>query len=201
MKKIALTLSLLLTMVFSVSGASAQLGAGDGGETEDIEGLTSGYSRTYSDGDFKTITVFAYQFESDDMADDYLVQLRAEMEDELEAEDDAFDQAEVNDLQAVDDDGFEATVSSEEDGVALKALAFADDNILFVVMVVDSDIESATSMATEVADHILEAEVETDEISFEREGTSTGGGFDRMPKDGDKALGGLEIIGDTDMME
>lgn len=201
MKKVLAILTLILSLALSIQGAAAQLEPGDGGETEDIEGLKSGYARTYAEGDFRSITIYAYTFESDDTAHDYLDQLRDDMDKELEAEGGDFDEVSIDDLEAVDEDGFEVTIFSEEEGIALKALAFADEKTVFVVMVIDEDVDTATTTATDISGFILEADTDDEDVTFVDDGTSSGGALDRMPADGDDVLGDFEVISDTDMME
>lgn len=224
MKKLLLTLSLLLSMGLSVSAVAAQtpgVEAPDFDDTEigaDIEGLQSIYDRTFSvdfeammaspDADLENLDMSAMMsmisiqgmtFDSDDNAQDYLDMMRDEVNAEMVESEDTYD-FEITDLEGFDVDGLTITMDMADLEIGATVHFFVDGNHVFQVMVMDSDLEATGSLASEVTQFILDADVENDEVIFNMDGTSTGGVFDRMPTADDEIVGDLTGVMDSEIL-
>lgn len=211
MKRLILTISMLLVMGMSANGLAAQ-------ELDDAEGLESAYGRNYSNGSdysvsapsssssasssttpaamesepaYTGIEVIGLTFDSDENAENFLEVMRADIQDSVDSgegpEDTEF--KDIDELD-VDKDGFVVIGTVENTGVNATAL-FVDGNQVFLVDVVDPDKETATTLITDVSKFVADADVESDEVSLNEDGSSTGGVFDRMPTADDDLVGDL----------
>ena len=222
MKKMLLTLTLLLTLGFSLQGVAAQTPADTGapmGEAMQAEGLVSAYDRTYmvdfeammaspsadlADMDsaamMRVVSITGMTFDSDDHAEAYLKDMKSQIDDAQEAGE-MPEGTEVKDLEDFDKDGFIATMSMEDLGVNSAILVFVDGDQVFMVVGIDADIESATTLVTDVAKYVADAEVKDDKVTLNEDGTSTGGVFDRMPEAGSDLVGDLTSVTDSVLQE
>lgn len=217
MKKFLLTIAMLLTLGLSMQGVSAQevAPAGEFG-TEDLEGLESAYSRNYAvdfealmasptaDMDvsamMQNVSIMAYTFDSDDSADKFLDLSKTQLEEAAKSEDAAeLGEVEIGELEDIDKDGFSASIAMEDVGVGMYIIVFTDGETVFMITSMNADVETAKATAVDTAKYVVDAEVKTDEVTFNEDGTSTGGVFDRMPAGGDDAVGGLQVESDTEV--
>lgn len=222
MKKLILTLTMLLTLGFSLQGVAAQTPEDAGapmGEAMQAEGLVSAYDRTYmvdfeammaspsadlADMDsaamMRVVSITGMTFDSDDHAEAYLKDMKSQIDDAQEAGE-MPEGTEVKDLEDFDKDGFIATMSMEDLGVNSAILVFVDGDQVFMVVGIDADIESATTLVTDVAKYVADAEVKDDKVTLNEDGTSTGGVFDRMPEAGSDLVGDLTSVTDSVLQE
>lgn len=172
MKKLLLTLTMLLTLGFSLQGVAAQTPAGVDapvGEAMQAEGLVSAYDRTYS-VDFeammaspsaditemdtaafmRVVSITGMTFDSEDNAKAYLDEMKSQIDEAQEAGE-MPEGTEVNDLEGIDKDGFSATLVMEDLGVYSTILVFVDGDQVFMIVALDTDTESAAKLATDVA--------------------------------------------------
>lgn len=209
MKRIILALTMVLAL--GGSGIAAQ-------SLEEAEGLESFFSREYTTGssataaqvssadstpqpmesevEYKRVTVAGLTFESDEAAENYLGEMRSAIEAQTEQSDDEQD-AEIQDLD-IDNDGFLAVMNVPNTGVNTVVL-FVDGNTMFLVDVAHPDRDTANTTATDVAEFVADADIETDEVTFNEDGTSTGGVFDRMPTGDDDVVGDFTTIMDREV--
>ncbi|MCA9833535.1 MAG: hypothetical protein KC435_06305 [Thermomicrobiales bacterium] len=218
MKRLFLMLSLLLTVVFSVQGAAAQVGAGEElTNAEDIEGLSAAYSRTYA-VDYEalmaspsatgldtaalmqSITIFAYVFDDNDAASDFFSDAKKQYEESLTESMEGLGEVTVSDLEGVDKDGLQVSIDMADLGMAMNVSVFIDGDTIFIVMVMDADVDAANETAVNVANYIAEADVDDEEVTFNEDGTSTGGVFDRFPESGSDEVNGLNVDSDSDLL-
>lgn len=221
MKKLLLTLSLILTMGFSAAGVSAQVQAPDLGDTitaEDIPGLQSAYDRTFmvdfeammdaspeslesmdTSAMMRSVSIQGYTFDSEDNAKSYIDMTRDSFGEAKESDPETFDGVEVEDLEGFDNEGITVTMDMPDLGVAMTINAFVDGNNVMTVMVMDSDSENSQSVADELTQFIIDAEIENEEVTFNADGTSTGGVFDLMPTADDEIVADLPTATDTEL--
>lgn len=216
MKKILLTITMLLTLALSAQGVAAQVEAPEieSVDYSEIDGLQSVYSRAYT-VDFmammsspdanleemdmaammRNISIQGYTFESEDQAKAFLDTTKEEAEGGLtEAED--LGEVEMKDLEAVDKEGVTMTMVMDLEGesIAMTVHMFVDGNHLFMVISTDSDLDASNSKADAVAQYVVDAEVQNEEVTFSEDGTSTGGVFDRMPEAGNELVADLTVM-------
>lgn len=216
MKKILLTITMLLTLALSAQGVAAQVEAPEieSVDYSEIDGLQSVYSRAYT-VDFmammsspdanleemdmaammRNISIQGYTFESEDQAKAFLDTTKEEAEGGLtEAED--LGEVEMKDLEAVDKEGVTMTMVMDLEGesIAMTVHMFVDGNHLFMVISTDSDLDASNSKADAVAQYVVDAEVQNEEVTFSEDGTSTGGVFDRMPEAGHELVADLTVM-------
>lgn len=220
MKKILLTLTVLLTMAFSLQGVAAQgVQAPTGTDPQEIEGLESYYDRTYTvdfeslmtaspeagldmSSAMRAVSVSGMTFDSEDSAKNYVEDMKSQI-DEAMSGDQVPEGTEVevsDDLGDIDKDGIKVSMSMSELDMYMGLYLFVDGNTVFMISAVDADIEKADALATDVAKFVADAEVQNEEVTFNEDGTSTGGVFDRMPVPGDEILGNLTSVMDSDLM-
>ncbi len=223
MKKLILTLTLLLSLGFSLPAVAAQTPVAEGtpvmGGEMDIEGMESVYDRTYM-VDFEAmmaspsadlasmdtaammrmVSVQGVTFDTDENAEAYLADMKSQIEAAQESGDEMSD-IEVQPLEGMDRDGLLITTFMDDLGIGSAAIIFVDGNQVFMIVAIDSELEPATTLATDVAMFVNEAETETDEVTFNEDGTSTGGVFDRMPAAGDDLVSDLPSVADTALLE
>lgn len=222
MKKLILTLTMLLTLGFSLQGVAAQTPDASGapmGEAMQAEGLVSAYDRTYT-VDFEALmaspsadmdtsammsaaSITGMTFESEDSAKAYIDDAKSQI-DEAMAGDQIPEGTEVEvteDLGDIDKDGIKASMTMPDMDVALGMIIFVDGDQVFMISVIDADLETATSLAENIAKYVADAEVKDDEVTFNEDGTSTGGVFDRMPEAGNDLLGDLTSVVDSVLQE
>lgn len=226
MKKLLITLSLLLTLGLSTAGVAAQTDGVEAPDLEelaanayDVEGLQSVYDRTFSvdymammaspDADFesmdmsammKMISIQGMSFDNEDNAKAYIEDMRSEMEQAVEEGDtETFEGMEISDLDDFDVDGIRVDTNMPDLDIAASMIIFSDGNHAFMVMVMDADMETAQSSVNEVTQFVIDAEVENEEVTFNEDGTSTGGVFDRMPTSEDEVVGDLTTTMDMEL--
>lgn len=224
MKKLFITLSLLLTLGFASSGAAAQTDGVEAPEVNldaayDVEGLQSVYDRTFSvdfeammaspDADpesldmsamMNVITIQGITFDNDDNAQAYIDDMKSQMEQAVEEGDAAtFEDMEISDLDGFDVEGIRVDMNMPDLDVAASMIIFSDGNHVFQVMVMNADLATAQASTDEVTQFVIDADSETDEVTFSDDGTSTGGVFDRMPAADDEIVGDLTSVMDTEI--
>jgi hypothetical protein len=200
------------------------------GEAMQAEGLVSAYDRTYT-VDFeammsspsadmaspaaataspaaemntapvmRVVSITGITFNSEDNARSYLEDMKSQIYEAQEAGE-MPEGTEVKDLEDFDKDGFIATLSMEDIGVYSSIMAFVDGDQVFMIVSLDADVETATTVVNDVATYIVDTKVENDEVTFNADGTSTGGVFDRMPQAGSDLMGNLSIVTDAVLQE
>lgn len=217
MKKLFLTLSLLLTLGLSTSGVSAQVAAPTLDDEmlgfEEVEGLVSVYDRTFSmdmeamlaspDADFasmdmsalmRSVSITAYTFESDDDAERFMDEMRDEANAGLEEMTETLEDGQeitITDIEVVDKDGMTMTMVMDMDdlSIAMTMHVFVDGNHVFLVSATDSELEASAQAADGLAQYVVDTEAGSDDVTFSEDGTSTGGVYDRMPQVGDELVG------------
>lgn len=219
MKKMLVTLAMLLTLGLSFQGVAAQeLAPSDAGmELEDYEGLQSAYSRSYGvDMDammstpsteginladmMKGVQIMGITFDSDDNAQKFIDQGKDELESSLEEMSSGEMKVTVNELDK-GDQGLVVEMDMTADvGVFMKMYLVRDGNVVFTVIAMNSDVDSATATGDSVVDYLLDNESQSDDVTFNADGTSTGGVFDRMPPVGHESVSGLVIDSDSDLL-
>lgn len=201
-------LALALVQALGPTGISAQ-------NLETADGLQSAYGRLYSnepdttvassttgastpdtESGYESITVIGLSFESEDDATAFLGELRSNLENQAEQSGEEAD-AEFQEID-FDKEGFLAVMNVPNTGVNTVVL-FVDGNTLFLVDVSHPDRETANTMATDVATFVAHAETENEAVSFNEDGTSTGGVFDRMPTTEDEVVGDLNSMSDSEI--
>lgn len=222
MKKFLLTLSLLLSFGLSFS-AVAQVDGVEAPNLEEpsfseVEGLESIYDRTFSvdietmlaspDADFaemdmsammRTISIQGMQFDSEDNAEAYFDDMLEQMNTAMEENPEATEDVEVADLEGFDVDGVQITMDMPDLGIAATMNVFVDGNQVFQVMAMDSDQATASTLAEEVTQFVVDADSNDDDVTFNADGTSTGGVFERMPTADDEIVGDLTGVMDTEI--
>lgn len=224
MKRIFVTLSLLLTLGLSASGVAAQTDGVQAPDLEgleesfDVEGLQSVYSRTFSvdfeemmaaaeDGGemdmaamMNTISVQGITFDSEDNAKAYIDDQKSQMEQAMEEDDSgAFEGMELSDLDGFDVDGARVDMVMSEMEIHASMIMFSDGNQVYQITVINADQDTAKATADEVTQFVLDAEIENEEVTFSDDGTSTGGVFDRMPTGDDEIVGDLSTVLDMEL--
>lgn len=224
MKKLILVLTMLLTLGFSLQGVAAQTPDSSGaplGEAMQAEGLESAYDRTYM-MDFealmaspsadmaemdtaammRVVSITGMTFDSEDNAKNYVNDMKSQIEDAQESGE-MPEGTEIRELEDgdIDKDGIVATMSMEDLGVNSAILVFVDGDQVFMIVAIDADVESAEAKVTDIAKYVVDADVENDEVTFNEDGTSTGGVFDRMPEAGNELVGDLTSVTDSVLQE
>lgn len=226
MKKLILTFTLLLSLVLSLQGVAAQSDATPAapmGEAMEADGLVSAYDRTYmvdfealmaspvgdtaspvADMDvaamMRVVSVTGMTFDSEDNAKAYVEDMTSQIQQAQEAGE-MPEGTEIGELEDIDKDGLIATISMEDMGLHSAIIVFVDGNQVFMIVALDADVETATTVVTDIAKHIVDADVENDEVTFSEDGTSTGGVFDRMPEAGSDLVGDLPSVTDSVLRE
>ena len=219
MKRLFLVLSLLLGMVTSTVAVSAQV---DGVEAPDvpemeIEGVEFAYSRSYSvdfmaimeDPEYdpedtsammRSMSIQGIQFESEDAANAYMDQNQKAL-DEAAAEDpEAMGGIAFSELEGFDVDGMIITMDMPDIGIAMVMVVFADGDQVFQVSTTEADVDTAKAAAESLIEYIVDNDVQDEEITFNEDGTSTGGMFDRMPAADDELVGDLTTVSDMELI-
>ena len=222
MKTLILAAMMLLLMATGVSGAAAQ---DDEFSLENFEGLESGYARYYSsrgvpmtaapssagpatasaeestpEGEVDaTVSVEIVTFDSEENAKAFLDGFRAESDRQLSEAPER--EMEVADLEDIENDGFLVKVMPGAEGDSTAIFVFQDGETIWSINVRAADIDSATTLGNEYLNFVLDQETEEDEVTFNADGTSTGGVFDRMPGEGDEIPAGLTVVEDYSFSE
>lgn len=224
MKKFLLTISLLLTLGFSFQGVAAQVDAPEvtGASIEDIEGLESAYGRSYSidiealmeDPDFDiaamdpadmagNLGIQGYTFDSEDSAKNFLEETKKQMDESIESDEMAeMEDMEftVGDLEDFDKDGYYVEMKmTGEIEINSAMIIFVDGDTIFQVSAIAGTMDESKAQAYDAANFIADAEVQSEEVTFNADGTSTGGVFDRMPAADEELLGELVPSMDLDL--
>ena len=212
MKKFMTMLSLLFLAGIPATGMTAQ----DDNDTP--EGLVSAYVRSYSydqetltaaneeaDGDYDSammmsgIDIRGITFESNDHAVAYVDEGVSEMSALIDEDPDIFDHIQVDELEGFDTDGIRLTIPEEDTGTVISTIMIVHDNHVFQVFASDVELEAAEAKADEILQFILDAEIQSDDVSFNQNGTSTGGVFDRMPTAEDDVIGDFTTVTDREL--
>ena len=214
MKRIVFVLSLLLTFGFSLQGAAAaQLDFDEYENPQDVPGLQSAYNRTYAadyeallaspDADIsaaiQNVSILAFVFEDDESAKAFYDEAADQVDDVADDTDTEGVETTVSDLEGVDKDGWQVTIDMAEAGMGVSLIAFLDGNSFFILTVVDADSQAALETATTVANYIVDTDASDDEVTFNEDGTSTGGVFARLPESGSDEVNGLVAESDIDL--
>ncbi|HWV23286.1 MAG TPA: hypothetical protein VNZ58_03775 [Thermomicrobiales bacterium] len=209
LRKITILLSLILTLGFAVTTSAAAQDT-PSVDSLNVDGLESGYGRAYmpdlnalveamstpgaatpdlnADGP-SAIQISILTFDKADNAKKASDSIADEIASQ-EVEDVEMKSEEVKDL------GDSATlytgeVKSMGETMAITALLVQDGEQLLQIQIVGGENDANSSQAQAIAQHMLDTEPSTNEVTFNEDGTSTGGAFDRMPQSGD-----TDLIGD-----
>lgn len=215
MKKMFSILAILLTFGLMANGTAVAQGSDSAiapSSMEDLEGFQSGYQRSFSpDTDavdtsegisisdmMKGATIMVITFDSDDNAEKAMEDTVNSVEEGSGQEVDGMTM-EFEDVDDIADGGVRVTSAMEmgEDSLYINVLAIRDGNTVWMVTGIDTDEEAASNLVNGIVDHILDQEIETEEVTLVEEGGSTGGVFDLMPATGDEAVG--DLVNDSDM--
>lgn len=219
-KKLFLIFSLVLGMSTSAIAVGAQevdgIQAPDIPEVE-IEGAEFGYSRSFS-VDFMTlmedpeydpedmsammrsISIQGIQFDSEDNAQAYIDQNTEALEAAQQSGDETMEGIEASELEGYDVDGLIVTMDMPDIGIAMTMIVFVDGDQVFQITATDADVETSRTTAESVLEFVLDNEVQDEEVTFNEDGTSTGGVFDRMPTADHELVGDLTSVMDMELM-
>lgn len=196
LKRITLLLSLILTLAVSSTAVAQE--ATPPLDPGDIEGLVSGYGRTYiADIESLMATPEALEnlaiedislsglamvmtFEDEDIASDAFSDFSDEFaEGFMEGSEMQAEPSEIDDLgnQAIE---YYGETEVDETTVAPSSMIIVQEGeYIYVAMILGGTDVSESSRA--LAEHLLEAEIPDTEVEFNADGTSTGGVYDIMP--------------------
>lgn len=194
-RKITLLLSLIMAMGLTAVTASAQ----EVPATEDVEGLETGYARMYmpdfsamidsigtpgAETDFDEegvmmVMIAGLTFDSDDNASEAFGSFSESYSGELSG-------AEGMEASEIDDLGDNAALLSGEmtesgEAMATNMLLVQDGESLYLISVTGGEVDAGSQQVQDIAQHMLDGEIENEEVTFNEDGTSTGGVFDLMP--------------------
>jgi hypothetical protein len=215
LRKMTALLSLLLALGLTMSASGQEASSME----EELPGLESAYSRLFmpdfdamfaaletpgadvefdEDGVIMVMTM-VFTFDSEDNAANAMDTLHEgffETGEEAETE-----ETEVEDLgdQAL---MFSAVVEESGEPLTTISLFVQEGEHLYMVTVGGGELEAGKQQTQDIGQFMVDAEITTDEVTFNEDGTSTGGVFDLMPTADDTELvGGLAPSSDMDMME
>ena len=220
MKRLFLVFSLLLSMAASTVAVSAQV---DGVEAPDIpetdiEGAQIAYSRMYSvdfmalmddpDVDLETdmaammrsMSIQGIQFDSEDNAKAYVELSMDALDEAMESDPETMEGMEASELEGFDVDGIVVSMDMPDVGIAMTLILFVDGDQVFQISATDADVETSRATAESLVEYVLDNEVQTEEVTFNEDGTSTGGVFDRMPAADHELVGDLTSVTDMELM-
>lgn len=196
-RKFTLLLSLVLAMGFAItSTAAAQDVPTSAG---DVEGLETGYARMYMP-DFSAmieaagtpgattgfdenavlvIMTAGFTFDSEDNAGKALDTFGEGFTSEMSGAEN-LEAAELDDLgdRAV---LYSGTVEESGESMPTNTLLVQDGEAVYMISVTGGDLDEGKQQAQDIATHMLDGEIETGDVTFNEDGTSTGGVFDLMP--------------------
>lgn len=221
-RRLAVLVSLVLTLGYATSAAAIAQDASDL-EAPEFEGLESGYARLFmpdytamfaaletpgadipeidEDGVLSVMTAIL-DFDSADNA-----QKSMDMTGQAYAEEEESDEDIDLTTEEVKGLGDKAIHYSGEVGLASQTMAFhilviKDGKQLVIIQIMGGDLEEGAGQVRDIADFMMDAKAGTDEVSFNEDGSSTGGVFDRMPSTDDADLiGDLVPFMDVDLSE
>lgn len=212
MKKFMTMFLIMLLIGIPSAGFAAQV---DG---PTVAGLVSAYERSYSydqeiliaaneesDDGFDMammmsgIEIRGVTFETDDHAVQYVDELFDVLRALIDEDPDALGHLQFDELEGVDAVGIRVTSDNEDADVKVSTIMIVQDNHLFEVTVRDTELEAAEAKADEILQFILDAEIQSEEISFNQGGTSTGGVFDHMPTAEDDVVGDFTNVTDSEI--
>lgn len=223
MKKLLIALSFLLTLSFSATGVAAQVQAPDldGVDTSaayDVEGLQSVYDRTFAadyeamlaspDADLenldtaalmRVITIQGMTFDNEDNAKGYIDEMKEQFDKAAEEDPTTFEGMELTDIEDFDVEGVKITMDMPDLEMGSVIYVFVDGSNVFQVMTIDGNLDDANTSASEVTQFVIDAEIESDEVSLSEDGTSTGGVFDKFPTAEDEVVGDLTGVTDSEL--
>lgn len=222
LRKFTILLSLVLTLGFAATTSAAAQEMPDV-DAPDMEGLETGYARMFMP-DFGamidalgtpgadmpeidqegvlTVMTAILTFDNADNADKSMAVVADTYTEEGESDTDIdMTSEEISDL------GDKATLHSgavdiSGEKTTFNILIVKDDSQLLLIQVIGGEAEAGATQAQDIANFMLDTEPTTDEVTFNEDGTSTGGAFDRMPTAEDTDLvDGLAPFIDMDMNE
>lgn len=220
MKRLFLVFSLLLSMAASTVAVSAQV---DGVEAPDIpdveiEGAEVAYSRLYSvdfmalmeDPDvdleadmsamMRSMSIQGIQFDNEDNAKAYVEDNIAAIDEAMESDPETMEGIEVSELEGFDVDGIVISMDMPDVGIAVSMVLFVDGDQVFQISATEANVETARATAESLVEYVLENDVQDEEVTFNEDGTSTGGVFDRMPAADHELVGDLTSVSDMELM-
>lgn len=222
MKKLIIAAVMLLLMATGISGVAAQ---GDDFSPLNFNGLESGYGRLYAHAETPTtaapaaaapatasdddatpevpsdarVQVQTVTFDTEENATTFVEAYQEESNRMLaDAPEGEMEVAEIDDLG---ENAFVLKIMPGAEGKSTAIITFQDGVDAWVIEVRAVDIDAALALATEYANFILDQDVDDEEVTFNEDGSSTGGVFDRMPAEGDEIPGGLKVIEDYNFMD
>lgn len=215
LRKMTALLSLLLALGLTMSASGQEASSME----EELPGLESAYSRLFmpdfdamfaaletpgadvefdEDGVIMVMTM-VFTFDSEDNAANAMDTLHEgffETGEEAETE-----ETEIEDLgdQAL---MFSAVVEESGEPLTTISLFVQEGEHVYMVTVGGGELEAGKQQTQDIGQFMVDAEITTDEVTFNEDGTSTGGVFDLMPTADDTELvGGLAPSSDMDLME
>lgn len=212
MQKIITILSTMLILSIPATGISAQ------DDASTLEGLVSAYERSYAydpevltqanedaDGGYdfammmSGIEILGYTFESSGHANQFVDEIMGGLLALGDDNPDTFGHIQVDELEGFDTDGIRVTIANEDSDVMVSTIMIVQDSHVFEVSVRDIEIEAAESKADEILQFILDAESQSEEVSFDQNGTSSGGVFDYMPTAEHDVIGDFTVVRDSEL--
>ena len=194
MKRFMTMFLIMLLIGIPSAGTAAQV---DG---PTLEGLVSVYARSYSYDQeaMSGIDILAITFETNDHAVAYVDEGYSELLALIDENPDVFGHLQVDELEGFDTVGIRATNADEDTDTKVSTILIVNDNHVFQISVIDVELGAAEAKADEILEFILDAEIQSDEVSFNQNGTSTGGVFDRMPTAEDDVIGDFTTVTDRE---
>ncbi len=217
-RKLTLLLSLVLAMGFAVSTTAAAQDVP--ASADDIEGLESGYARMYmpdfaamiesvgtpgaemtiDENGVMLIMISGFTFDSEDNASK-AVDLFSEG---MTGETSGLEGMESSEIDDLGDKNLLINGETDEAGepMATNMLLVQDGTSMYMISVTGGELDAGTQQVQDIAQHMIDGEIETEEVTFSEDGTSTGGVFDLMPNIEEDAelLSNLAPSTDMDMM-
>ena len=219
MKRLFLIFSLLLSMGASAVAVGAQTDGVEAPEIPEIEieGAETAFSRSYSvdfmalmdDPDYdpedtaammRSMSIQGIQFDSEDNANAYLQMNLDAMDEAAESDPEALEGVEFSELEGFDADGIVIAMDMPDVGIAMTMVLLVDGDQVFQISATDADLESTNATAESLVEFVLDNEVQDEEVTFNADGTSTGGVYDRMPAADHELVGDLTSVSDTELM-
>lgn len=227
LRKLITLLSLVLTLGFAASASAVAQGTPAVDQSSpvvaepELEGLETGYARMYlpdfgsmlealgtPDADIPeiddqgvfTIMTAILTFDNADHADNGI----NETADTFADPDDPDIRLTSEDVEDLGDRAtlYTGEMDSEGDTLSVNVLLVREGEQILLVQILGGESEAGTTQARDIIEFMLDTKPTTDEVSFNPDGTSTGGAFDRMPTGEDTDLiGNLAPFIDMDMSE
>ena len=193
-RKVALLVALFLTL-----GSTTVSAQDSSAPVADLDGLESAYTRIYAP-DFNAegtpgaesmervtvLTITGYTFDGEDAAAGALEPLADEVVNAIPVSHDITG-------EPVDDLGDSAVRHGgefEDEGgpVTVEMVTVQDGDRIYQVSLAGAGLEDGDAQVDGIVQFMLDGEIESDEVAFSNDGTSTGGVFDLMPTDEDRDI-------------